>query len=43
VGLLHSTGGGSGLASSLGGQLLPRGLASSGFTSGLLGTSHSNG
>ena len=41
VGLLHSSGGRSRFASSLGGQLLTGGLASSGFTSGLLGTSHS--
>ena len=40
VGLLHSTGGGSALAGSLGGQLLPRGLASGRFTGSLLGTSH---
>ena len=43
MGLLHSTGGGSGLASSLGGQLLPGGLASGGLTSGLLGASHGDG
>ena len=43
VGLLHSASGWSGLASSLGGQLLSGGLASSGFTSSLLGTSHSDG
>ena len=43
VGLLHSASGRSRLASSLGGQLLPGGLASGGFTSGLLGTSHSDG
>ena len=43
VGLLDSAGGRGGLASSLGGQLLPGGLASSGFTSGLLGTSHGDG
>jgi len=40
VGLLDSTGGGSTLSGSLGGELLPWGLASSGFTGGLLGTSH---
>ena len=43
VGLLDSAGGRGGLASSLGGQLLPGGLASGGFTSGLLGTSHGDG
>ena len=43
VGLLHSAGGGGGLASSLGGQLLPGGLASGGFTSSLLSTSHAVG
>ena len=40
VGLLDSTGGRGGLASGLGGQLLPGGLASSGLTGGLLGTGH---
>merc|ERR1712131_522034 len=40
VGLLDTTGGRSGLPGSLGSQLLPGGLSSSGFTSGLLGTSH---
>ena len=40
VGLLDSASGRSRLASSLGGQLLPGGLASGGFTSSLLGTSH---
>ena len=40
VGLLDSAGGGSGLAGSLGGKLLPGGLASGGFTGGLLGTGH---
>ena len=40
VGLLDTTGGGGGLASGLGGQLLPGGLASSGLASGLLGTGH---
>jgi len=43
VRLLDSAGGGSRFASSLGGQLLPGGLASGGFTGGLLGTSHSDG
>ena len=43
VGLLDSAGGGSRFASSLGGQLLPGGLASGGLTGGLLGTSHSDG
>ena len=43
VGLLDSAGGRGGLASSLGGQLLPGGLASGGFTSGLFGTSHGDG
>ena len=40
VRLLDASGGGSALASSLGGQLLPWGLASGGLTGGLLGTSH---
>ena len=40
MGLLDSAGGGSALASSLGGELLPGGLASGGFTGSLLGTSH---
>ena len=40
VGLLHSSGGGSRFSGSLGGQLLPGGLSSSGLTGGLLGTSH---
>ena len=40
VGLLHSSGGWSGLSGSLGGQLLPGSFSSSGFTRGLLGTSH---
>ena len=40
VGLLHTSGGGSGLASSLGGKLLPGGLASGGLPGGLLGTCH---
>ena len=43
VRLLDSASGRGGLASSLGGQLLPGGLASGGFTSGLLGTSHGDG
>ena len=40
VGLLDATGGRGGLASGLGGQLLPGGLASSGLTGGLLCTGH---
>jgi len=40
VRLLHSSGGGSGLPGSLGGQLLPGSLTSGGLTSGLLGTGH---
>jgi len=40
VGLLHSSGGWSGLPGSLGGQLLPGSLSSGGLTSGLLGTGH---
>jgi histone H3/H4 len=40
VGLLHATGGGGGLASGLGGELLSGGLATSGLTSGLLSTGH---
>ena len=40
VGLLDTSGGGGRLASGLGGQLLPGGLATSGLASGLLGTSH---
>jgi len=40
VGLLDSAGGRGGLPGSLGGQLLPGGLASGGLTCGLLGTSH---
>ena len=43
VGLLHTSGGGGGLPRGLGGQLLPGGLASGGFTGGLLGTSHVDG
>jgi len=40
VGLLDTSGGWCRLASSLGSKLLTRGLASGGFTGGLLGTSH---
>jgi len=40
VRLLHSSGGGSGLPGSLGGQLLPGSFSSGGLTSGLLGTGH---
>jgi histone H3 len=40
VGLLHSSGGGGGLAGSLGSELLPGGLSSSGLTGGLLGAGH---
>ena len=40
VRLLHSSGGGSGLSGSLGGELLPGSFSSGGFTSGLLGTGH---
>ncbi len=40
MGLLHSSGSRSRLTSGLGGQLLPWSLASGGFASGLLGTSH---
>ena len=43
VWLLHTPGGGSGFASSLGSQLLPGGFSSGGFTCGLLGTSHGDG
>jgi len=42
VRLLHSSGGGGGFPGSLGGELLPGGLASSRLTSGLLGTGHSS-
>jgi len=42
VRFLHSTGGWGALASSLGRQLLSWSLSSSGFASGLLGTSHSS-
>lgn len=41
--LLHAPCGGGALAGSLGGQLLTRSLSSSGFTGGLLGTSHYDG
>ena len=41
VRLLYSSSGGSRFSGSLGGQLLARSLSSGGFTSGLLGTSHS--
>lgn len=40
MGLLHATGGGRRFTGCLGGQLLARSFASSGFTSGLLGTCH---
>jgi len=40
MGLLNTTGSGSGLAGSLGRELLAGGLASGGLTGGLLGTSH---
>ena len=40
VGLLHASGGGGGLAGSLGGELLTGGFASGGLTGGLLGTGH---
>lgn len=40
VRLLHTSGGGGGLASGLGGELLTRGLATSGLAGGLLGASH---
>jgi len=40
MGLLNTSGSRGTLASSLGGQLLPGGFASSGLASGLLGTSH---
>ena len=40
VRLLHTPGGGSGFASSLGSQLLPWGFSSGRFTGGLLSTSH---
>jgi hypothetical protein len=40
VGLLDASGGGGGLASGLGGELLAGGFASGGLAGGLLGTSH---
>ena len=40
MGLLDSSGRGCGLASGLGGQLLPGGLASGGLAGGLLSTGH---
>ena len=40
VGLLDSSGGGGGLPSGLGGQLLPGSLSSGGLTGGLLGSGH---
>ena len=40
VGLLDTSGGRSGFAGSLGGELLARSLTSSGLTCGLLGTGH---
>lgn len=40
MGLLHTSGGGSALASSLGGELFAGRLASGGFASGLLRTGH---
>ena len=43
VGLLHAAGGGGGLASRLGGELLAGGLATRGFARRLLGTSHGSG
>ena len=43
VRLLHASGGRGGFPGSLGGQLLPRGLATGGFTCGLLGTRHVEG
>ena len=42
MGLLDTAGAGGGFTGSLGGQLLPGGLASSRLTGGLLGTSHSS-
>ena len=41
--LLHTSCGRGGLSGRLSGQLLPRGLATSGFTCGLLGTCHVEG
>jgi len=43
MGLLHSSSSWGALAGSLGGQLFPGGLSSSGFTGSLLGTSHDIG
>ena len=43
VGLLDASGGGGGLASGLGGELLAGGLAPGGLAGGLLGTSHVDG
>ena len=40
MGLLDSSGGGGGLPSGLGSQLLPWSLSSGGLTGGLLGASH---
>ena len=40
VGLLDSSGGGGGLAGSLGGELLARSFSSSGLAGGLLGSGH---
>lgn len=40
MGLLHAAGGRRALASGLGGELLSRRLSTGGFTSGLLGTGH---
>jgi hypothetical protein len=40
VGLLHATGGGGGLAGSLGGELLAGSLATGGLSSGLLSAGH---
>ena len=40
MGLLHASGSRGGLAGGLGGELFAWGLSTSGFTSGLLGTSH---
>jgi len=40
MGLLDTSGGGGGLAGSLGGELLAGSLSSGGLAGGLLGTSH---
>jgi hypothetical protein len=40
VGFLHASGGGGGLAGSLGGELLARSFSSGGLAGGLLGTGH---